>query len=115
MLAAVVNIEPVRVTAFTDSGPGAAHGVPLRAADQAVLAQAGSANGTANDNATGTANSATPGAAHGPGSALQKVLAFVRAQRPPYRPARAAIVRGRTGPPLISVEFGAPSLAGLLR
>jgi hypothetical protein len=43
------------------------------------------------------------------------VLTFVRAQRPPYRPARVAIVRGRTGPPLISVEFGAPSLAGLLQ
>jgi hypothetical protein len=111
MLAAVVNIEPVRVTAFTDSGPRAAHGVPLRAADLAVLAQAGSANGTA----TGSANSATPGGAHGPGSALQRVLTFVRAQRPPYRPARAAIVRGRTGPPLISVEFGAPSLTGLLQ
>ena len=111
MLAAVVNIEPVRVTAFTDSGPRAAHGVPLRAADLAVPAQAGSANGTA----TGSANSATPGAVHGPGSALQRVLTFVRAQRPPYRPARAAIVRGRTGPPLISVEFGAPSLAGLLQ
>jgi hypothetical protein len=111
MLAAVVNIEPVRVTAFTDSGPRAAHGVPLRAADLAVPAQAGSANGTA----TGSANSATPGAVHGPGSALQRVLTFVRAQRPPYRPARAAIVRGRTGPPLISVEFGVPSLAGLLQ
>ena len=115
MLAAVVNIEPVRVTAFTDSGPRAAHGVPLRAADLAVLAQAGSANGSANGTATGSANSATPGAVHGPGSALQRVLTFVRAQRPPYRPARAAIVRGRTGPPLISVEFGAPSLAGLLQ
>jgi hypothetical protein len=43
------------------------------------------------------------------------VLTFVRAQRPPYRPARAVIVRGRTGPPLISMEFGAPSLAGLLQ
>ena len=88
ILAAVVNIEPVRVTAFTDAGPRAAPGVPLRGADLAVL---------------------------GPRTALQRVLSFVRAQRPPYRPARAVIVRGRTGPPLISVEFGAPSLAGLLQ
>jgi len=116
MLAAVVSIEPVRVTAFTDSGPRAAHGVPLRAADLAVLAQAGSATGSANGTATGTRQERhAPAAAHGPGSALQRVLTFMRAQRPPYRPTRAAIVHRRTGPPLISVEFGAPSLAGLLQ
>jgi len=101
MLAAVVNFEPVRIAAFTGSGPPAAPGVPLRSADLAVPAQAGATTGTAN------------GATH-PGSALQRVLGFVRAQRPPYRAARAVIVRGRAGPPLISVEFGAPSPAGLL-
>jgi hypothetical protein len=42
------------------------------------------------------------------------VLAFARAQRPPYRPARAGIVRGPGGAPLLSVEFGAPSPAGLI-
>ena len=33
MLAAVASVEPVRVAAFTDSGPGAAPGVPLRAVE----------------------------------------------------------------------------------
>jgi hypothetical protein len=107
MLAAMVNFEPVRVTTFTDSGPGAAPGVPLRSADLAVLARTGAT--------AGDAARAANGATHGPGSALQRVLNFVRAQRPPYRPARAVIVRGRTGPPLISVEFGVPAPAGLLQ
>jgi len=119
MLAAVVNIEPVRVTAFTDSGPRAAPGVPLRSADLAVLAQAGATTGTANGatpgNGAAPGNGAMPGPPNGPGSALQRVLTFMRAQRPPYRPARAEVVHGRTGPPLIRVEFGAPSPAGLLQ
>jgi hypothetical protein len=107
MLAAVANFEPVRITAFTDSGPRAAAGVPLRSADLAVLARPGAT--------IGTANGTTHGTTRGPGSAVRRVLTFVRAQRPPYRPARAVIVRNRTGPPLISVEFGAPSPAGLLQ
>jgi hypothetical protein len=107
VLAAVASFEPVRITAFSDSGPRAAPGVPLRSADLAVLAQSGATPGAASRTA--------PGAVHAPGSALQRVLTFVRAQRPPYRAARAVIVRGRTGPPLISVEFGAPNPAGLLQ
>jgi hypothetical protein len=43
------------------------------------------------------------------------VLTFVLAQRPPYRPARARIVRGPGGTLRLSVQFGAPSPAGLLQ
>ena len=64
---------------------------------------------------SGTTPGTAPGAAPGPGGALQRVLHFVRAQRPPFRPTRAVIVRGRTRLPQLSVQFGAPSLAGLLQ
>ncbi len=39
----------------------------------------------------------------------------MRAQRPPYLPVRAVIVRGAGGVPLLSLEFGAPSPAGMLQ
>ncbi len=108
MLAAVVSVEPVRIAEFTDSGPGAAPGVPLRAVELSVPAQAGAGS------AAGPG--ATPGNGSGTaaGAALRKVLAFARAQRPPYRPARAGIVPGPGGAPLLSVAFGAPSPAGLI-
>ncbi len=96
-LAAVGAVEPVRVTAFSDSGPRAGPGVPLRAAQLAVPARSGAAPRGA------------------PLAALRKVLAFVRAQRPPYLPVRAVIVRGAGGVPLLSLEFGAPSPAGMLQ
>jgi len=99
-LAAAVWVEPMRVVAFTDSGPRAAPGVPLRAAELAVPPRAGS--------------TASTGAGAAPGAALRKLLAFVREQRPPYRPARAVIVRGPAGGPALIVQFGAPSIAGLI-
>jgi hypothetical protein len=108
MLAAVASAEPVRVAAFTDSGPGAAAGVPLRAVELTGPAQAHAAS------APGPGATAGNGSGTAPGAALRKVLAFARAQRPPYRPARAGIVRGPGGAPLLSVEFGAPSPAGLI-
>jgi len=135
MLAAVVSLEPVRITAFTDSGPGAAPGVPLRAAELTVPArapatpgaapgttsvpgtgaktEAGSGTGAAPEAGTGAAPEAGTGAA--PLAALRTILTFVRAQRPPYRPARAVIIRGPAGPPRLSVQFGAPSPAGLIQ
>jgi len=91
-LAALAAAEPVRVTAFVDSGPGASAGMPLRAAE---LAAAGR-----------TAGSAT---------SLRSVLAFVRAQRPPYLPAQAGIVRGSAGSSVLSIEFAAPSPVGLIQ
>jgi hypothetical protein len=91
-LAAVAAAEPVQVTAFGDSGPGASAGMPLRAIEVAVPARgAGSAAG------------------------LRSMLAFVRAQRPPYLPAQAAIVQGAGGSSVLSIEFAAPSPVGLLQ
>jgi hypothetical protein len=123
MLAAVVSVEPVRITAFTDAGPGAAPGVPLRTAELTVPARSpatpGAAPGatpaavTGANTGAGAGTGATPGAA--PLAALRAILTFVRAQRPPYRPARAVIVRGAAGPPRLSVQFGAPSPAGLIQ
>jgi hypothetical protein len=90
-LAAVAADAPVRITGFTDAGPGAGPDVPLRAVQLA------------------TALPAAGGAA-----ALRNMLTFVRAQRPPFRPARASVVRGAAGSPALSIEFAAPSPAGLL-
>jgi hypothetical protein len=94
-LAAVAATEPVQVMAFGDSGPGASPGMPLRAVELAAPAVAsGTAGGTAG---------------------VQTMLAFVRAQRPPYLPAQAGIVRGPGGSSVLSIEFAAPSPAGLLQ
>lgn len=87
-LAAVASAEPVQVTAFGDAGPGASAGMPLRAIEVTVTARA---------------------------TGLRNMLAFVRAQRPPYLPAHAGIVRGAGGTSVLSIEFAAPSPVGLLQ
>jgi hypothetical protein len=89
-LAAMAVAEPVRVTEFGDSGPGASAGLPLRAAEVAGRA----------------ANSA---------ASLRNMLALVRAQRPPYLPAQAAIIERAGGSSVLSIEFTAPSPVGLLQ
>jgi len=136
-LAAVASVEPVRVASFTDSGPGAAPGVPLRAVELTVPAQGGARPSTRPSTRPGAGPGTYPGARprpragaiagthararssatphNGPGAALRKVLAFVRAQRPPYRPAWAGIVRGPWSAPLLSMQFGAPSPTGLIQ
>jgi len=78
--------EPLRVTAFLDGGPGAGPGLPLRAAEL-------------------TAGNTT----------ARKILAFFRAQRPPYLPAQAAIAAGPGGESVLTVEFAAPAPLGLLQ
>jgi hypothetical protein len=78
--------EPVRVTAFTDDGPGAGPDPPLRAAEL-------------------TASNAT----------ARKMLAFFRAQRPPYLFAHAAIAALPGGESVLTVEFAAPAPLGLLQ
>jgi hypothetical protein len=91
-LAALAAAGPVQVMAFGDSGPGASAGMPLRAIEAAV-----------------------PARAAGRAAGLRSMLAFVRAQRPPYLPAQAAIVRGSGGSSVLSIEFAAPSPVGLLQ
>lgn len=83
---------PVRIESFGDSGPHAAPGTPLRSAE---LAAAGPPAATA--------------------ARLRDMLAFVRAQRPPYLAGWAGIGRGADGSPVLSVEFAVPSPVGLLQ
>jgi hypothetical protein len=78
--------EPVRVTAFIDDGPGAGPDLPLRAAELSA------SNSTA-----------------------QKMLAFFRAQRPPYLFAQAAIAAMPGGESVLTVQFAAPAPLGLLQ
>ena len=68
-LAALAANEPVQILAFGDDGPGASAGAPLRTAE-----------------ITGAA------------AAARAMLAFVRAQRPPFLPARSAVSAGPGGP-----------------
>ena len=91
-LAALAVAGPLRIESFGGAAPGAAPGAPLRTAELAATGQ--------------LAASAT---------SLRNMLAFVRAQRPPYLPARASIVTDVHGSSVLSVEFAAPSPAGLLQ
>jgi hypothetical protein len=93
ILAALAVAGPVQVRAFGDGGPRASPGLPLRSAVVAASA------------------AATTGGATG----LPSMLAFVRAQRPPYLPAHAGIVAGGAGAAVLRIEFSAPSPAGLLQ
>jgi hypothetical protein len=89
-LAGLAAEKPVQVDAFADSGPGASAGVPLRSAVITV---------------TGRADPA----------AVADMLTYVRAQRPPYLPARSLIEPGAAGAAVLSIQFAAPSPAGLLQ
>jgi hypothetical protein len=91
-LAALAVDGPLQIESFGGSGPGAGSGAPLRAAELAA-----------------------PGRPAASAASLRNMLAFVRAQRPPYLPARARVVRYAHGSPVLSVEFAAPSPVGLLQ
>ncbi len=80
-LAAMAHTEPVHILAFGGDGPGAGPGTPLRTAELAA-----------------------------PAATAQAMLAFVRAQRPPYLAAGSGLTQG-----VLSVEFSAPSPLGLLQ
>ncbi|MDQ2814792.1 MAG: hypothetical protein M3Z75_23805 [Actinomycetota bacterium] len=80
--------EPVRIETFLDGGPGASPGLPLRAAE--VIGARG---------------------------AVRHMLAFFRAQRAPYVPARTAVTvpTGSGGQSVLTVQFAAPTPLGLLQ
>jgi hypothetical protein len=90
-LATLAALHPLDIISFDSSGPGASAGVPLRSAEIAAAAP--------------------------PGRHLASVaslLAFFRAQRPPYLPASLDTVRitpGRTG---LRIEYQVPCPLGLL-
>jgi hypothetical protein len=86
ILAAMAVTGPVHVLAFGDLGPGASMGTPLRSAQ--ILA-------------TGASGSA--------------MLAFVRAQRPPYLPAQSGLSLAPGGGTELTIAFTAPGPLGLLQ
>ena len=97
-LAALAAQHPLRIVAFADSGPGASPGMPLRMAEI-------SAPG-------GGAATASPGPGHA--RFLRSVLAFLRAQLPPYLAASTRAIRTGDGQDVVQVEFASPSPLGLL-
>jgi hypothetical protein len=82
-LSALAYDVPLLLVAFDDSSPGASPAVPLRGAEFGAASPAG----------------------------LPAALAFLRAQRSPYRPSGAAITRGGSGQSLITVRFDAQGVA----
>jgi hypothetical protein len=93
LLMGVATSYPVTVVAFGDAGPGAAHGVPLRAVELGVP---------------------TPTVNRHHSLTVQGMFELLNRQLPPFRPARAGRIRLRDGESVIRVEFGAPSPLGLL-
>ena len=87
MLAALAAQEPVRILSLGDSSPGASAAIPLRGAELAP-AHAG---------------------AHTK-ARLRSMLSFLQAQRLPFLPMQAVLVRKSA----LSVEYAAPSPLGLL-
>jgi len=86
ILAAMAVNGPVRVLAFGDLGPGASMGTPLRSAQ--ILAS---------------------------GASAPAMLAFVRAQRPPYLPAQSGLSPAPGGETELTIAFTAPGPLGLLQ
>jgi hypothetical protein len=87
MIAALAAQGPVRILSFGDSSPGASAAVPLRSAEIAP-AHAGKHAAVR----------------------LRAMLSFLQAQRVPFLPVQAALVRKSA----LSVEYAAPSPLGLL-
>jgi hypothetical protein len=92
-IAVSADVQPVAIVSFGDSGPGAGLGSPLRSADLAQTDR---------------------GSAVGAAAFIRALLAFLNAQRGPYRPARVELLRLPGGKPVLRVEFAAPSPLGLL-
>ena len=91
VIGALARSRHIMIASFDDSQPGASNAVPLRSADIAIAPGIGPGDGS-------------------PGS----LLAFLRAQEPPYLPASATKTRLADGQPAIRVQFGDPSPLGLL-
>jgi hypothetical protein len=89
IIATLSGQGPVRIVAFSDSGPGASPGMPLRTAELA----------------------SPPRARRG---YLTSVLALLRAQQPPYLASSMTLARLAGGQQILRIEFAAPSPLGLL-
>ena len=86
ILAALAAQQPVRITSFGDTSPGAGS-VPLRSVQIAPLGSGAKAK-----------------------ASLRSMLSFIDAQRQPFQPLRA----GLGGSSMLTVEYAAPSPLGLL-
>jgi hypothetical protein len=86
ILAAMAANGPVHVLAFGDRGPGASMGTPLRSVQ--IMAT---------------------------GASAPAMLAFVRAQRPPYLPAQSGLSPAPGGGTELTVAFTAPGPLDLLQ
>ncbi len=84
--------NPIFIVAFSDSGPGASTGSPLRSADVA---------------------NASPPARSDP-TLVRSLLAFLRADGARFPPTHMHIVRLGDGQTVLRLEFAAPSPLGLL-
>jgi hypothetical protein len=90
-ISGLATLHPVYIVSFADSGPGASPGMPLRSADLAESATAGTFDS----------------------SLARSMLAFLRGASLQHHPASAATasVSGRT---VLRITFAAPSPLGLL-
>jgi hypothetical protein len=92
-LAALAALHPVDIVSFGGAGRGASAGVPLRSADIIAVTPRG-------------------GAAHP--APLQAMLAFLRAQLPPYLPPSLHTVRIAPGRTVLQIGYRVPCPLGLL-
>jgi hypothetical protein len=96
-IAQMAAAHPMFIVDFGSPAPGAAPGIPLRQADLAEDAHA--------RHRAGHAISAWY---------VRAMLAFLRAQHGPFRPARVQSVHLPDGAAVLRIEFTAPSPLGLL-
>lgn len=107
-LATLAGQGRVRILSFGRPAPGASATVPLRSAVITAPAAPGAAPGTSRVVArrrTGRAGGA---------ASLSPVLAFLRAQRPPYLAAVIRVIRLPGGQPGVRIGYPSPSPLGLL-
>ncbi|HEY6275744.1 MAG TPA: hypothetical protein VIX86_05385 [Streptosporangiaceae bacterium] len=90
-LAALAVTYPVNLVTFGDSGPGASAGMPLR--EMEIAGMGSPAHRSAE---------------------LQRIRSSVLAQRAVFLPAHVSLVRLADGGAALRIEFGAPTLLGLL-
>lgn len=86
--------EPIDIVGFGSQAPGASPGVPLRTVDLAQTDPASRVGGSAY---------------------LRQLVSALHRQVPPYRPMSIAVVQLADGQSVLQVQFGAPTLFGLLR
>ncbi len=112
-LAAVASVEPVRVAAFSDSGPGAAAGVPLRAAALSGPAQPGPGSANGPD----LRARAAPAVPAGAGPDRPRARRHTAAQRAVRRaqPGRPAPVRATARPRPRLTPYGRPRRPAVTR